>query len=171
MAAYKKGWMQRQYEIVEPIPADSKRTYILTIGEPKNNRHRVFPVVAEIAELLEEIKALGMTSKDGFIFCREDGTRYTEHDIECAVARRGNEAGIEKVSIHRIRRTWSSNALKTNSRKLVANLLGHREDTNARFYDYDTSTSVEKKEAVEKVCPTVLNFSDILRTKKEAKAL
>ena len=44
-------------------------------------------------------------------------------------------------------RTWSSNALKTISRKLVSNLLGHREETNARFYDYDTSSFAQKKEA------------------------
>lgn len=169
--AYEKGWMQRQYDIVEPIPKNSERTYILAIGEPKNNRHRDFPMVTEIEELLNEIQALEMVSEDGFIFCKKGGLRYTEHDIECAVVRRGNEAGIDKTSIHEIRRTWSSNALQTNSRKLVSNLLGHREETNARFYDYDTSSTEEKKEVVKQVCSNVLNFSDIPRNKKEAKAL
>lgn len=168
---YKRGWIQRQYDIVEPIHANSKRTYIIAIGEPKNNRHRNFPIVKEIAELLNEIRALKMVSEASFIFCRKDGSRYTGHDIECAVARRGNEAGVGKTSIHEIRRTWSSNALKNNSRKLVSNLLGHREETNARFYDYDTSSFTQKKDAVEQMCSNVLNFRDIVRNKKEAKVL
>lgn len=163
VAAYKKGWMQRQYDIVEPIPMNSERTYILAIGEPKNNRHRVFPIVTEIADLLEEIRTLGMVSKDG--------SRYTGHDIACAAARRGDEARISKTCIHEIRRTWSSNALKTHSRKLVANLLGHLEETNARFYDYDTSSSDQKKEVVAQMCSNVLNFNDFVKSKKEAKAL
>lgn len=76
---------------------------------------------------------------------------------------------ISKTCIHAIRRTWSSNALKTNSRQLVAHLLGHLEETNARFYDYDTSSVAEKKEVVAKMFSNVLNFSDIRRNKKEAK--
>ena len=167
--AYENGRLQRQYVVVEPITSNSKS--ILAIGQPKCNKHRVFPVVTEIAELLNEIKSLGMTSQDGFVFCRADGSRYTGHDIACAVARRAEEASIGKTSIHEIRRTWSSNALKTNSRQLVANLLGHLEETNARFYDYDTSSPKERKEAVEQMCSNVLNFSDYQRNKKEAKAL
>lgn len=117
---------QRQYDIVEPIPKNIEKTYILTIGEPKNNRHRSFPVLREIEVLLNGIQALEMLSEDSFIFCRKNGSRYTEHNIEYAVARCDDETSVGKTNIHEIRRAWSSNALKTNSQKLVSNLLGHR---------------------------------------------
>lgn len=72
----------------------SDRPSELVIGEPKNRKHRRFPVTPEITELLDRIHNLDIQS--GFVFVRKTGERYTGHDISCAIDRRANEAGIKK---------------------------------------------------------------------------
>ena len=119
---------------------DGSKTLI--IGEPKNKKHRKFPLSAEIEKLLNTIRSLNINSK--FIFARETGERYTAHDIACATQRRGNEAGINNVTIHRIRRTVSSTLNTIMEQQTVANLLGHLESTNQRFYNYDTTDYNDK---------------------------
>ena len=114
----------------------------LVIAEPKNRKHRKFPIAPEIQELFDKIKALGIQSE--FIFARKNGKRFTAHDISCACARRGLDAGIEHVSIHRIRRTVSSVLNTLMARETVANLLGHLETTNERYYDYDVTNKEDK---------------------------
>lgn len=114
----------------------------LIIGEPKNKKHRKFPISPEIQELLAEIKTLNINSD--FIFARETGERYTAHDMACATQRRGNEAGIDNVTIHRIRRTVSSTLNTIMEQQTVANLLGHLESTNQRFYNYDITNYNDK---------------------------
>ena len=138
----------------------SDRPSEIMIGLPKNGKVRVFPLVDEIMDLLDAVKALQMPSPEGFIFTREDGSRYTGHDIGCAAARRGNEAGIGKTSIHEIRRTVSSLLNTELPRRVVAEMLGHTERVNAEHYDYSTAETSEKMRAVEKVYSTVFNIFD-----------
>ncbi len=121
-------------------------TYI--IDEPKNGKHRAFPITDDIRKVLDKIKALGHISPDGFVFCRKDGTRQTAHDISCAVYRRSKEAEIDKSSIHGIRRTVSSELRKILPRAVVASLMGHLDDTNDRFYDYDNVVRMAKVDAI-----------------------
>lgn len=121
---------------------------ILVIGEPKNGKHRKIPVTKEIEELMTRIRANGHESPEGFLFARADGRRYTAHDISCAVSRRAEEAGIGKVSIHRIRRTVSSMLREILPAKTVANLLGHLEGTNERFYNYDVAEEQQRVDAL-----------------------
>lgn len=146
------------------------KTCDYVIDEPKNGKHRQIPLWKELMDLLNEIGNLGITSSQGWIFARKDGSRYTGHDISCAVARRGLEAGIEgTVSIHQIRRTVSSalNAIKL-PRATIANLLGHSEEVNARHYDYDITERNDVIVAFRKLglSTSVNNFSDKEKVRK-----
>lgn len=123
----------------------------LIISEPKNRKHRVFPISREIEDLFDRVRALGATSDEDFIFVRPDGRRYTGHDIGCAVSRRAKEAGIDNTSIHEIRRTVSSLLNTRLPRRDVADMLGHSENVNERFYDYSTAREDEKIDALKDV--------------------
>lgn len=130
----------------------------LVIGEPKNGKHRVIPITPQIKQLLSRIKALNVSNKDDFIFARPDGTRYTAHDISCAVDRRASEAGIKKTSIHGIRRTVSSLLNTVLSQKDVASMLGHSEQVNERHYNYSTADDSMKLQALSQVSSKVIKL-------------
>ena len=138
----------------------------LVIDEPKNLKHRIFPLNEAIEKLLSRIMSLGINGE--FVFMNSDGRRCTGHDISCACARRAGEAGIKKTSIHCIRRTVASEMRKQFSIKLVSNLLGHLEETDEGYYNYDNSEFAEKKAASEHLYSNVLKFD---ANKKIAEAL
>ncbi len=142
----------------------------LVIDEPKNGRHRLLPLTDDIRTLLEKIKALNLTSREGFLFIRKDGTRYTAHDISCAINRRADEAGL-KASIHKVRRTLSSQLNTVLEQKDVADMLGHSERVNERHYNYSTAETKEKADALKAVSSKVINFKLLPTNKKIAEAL
>ncbi|MBO6147446.1 MAG: site-specific integrase [Lachnospiraceae bacterium] len=143
----------------------------IVIGEPKNGKHRVIPLTDEIRALLDKVRQTGIYDPDGFVFSRENGKRYTGHDISCAVDRRANEAGIRKTSIHGIRRTISFLLNTVLPQKVVAEMLGHSEKVNEEHYNYSMAENAEKKRACEEVFSKVFNFSDYqLEEKKTGSA-
>ncbi len=131
----------------------------LVIGEPKNGKHRVIPITPQIKHLLKRIKSLEVENKDGFIFARPEGGRFTAHDISCAVDRRASEAGVKKTSIHGIRRTVSSLLNTVLSQKDVASMLGHSEQVNERHYNYSTADDSMKLQALSQVSSKVIKLS------------
>lgn len=131
----------------------------LVIGEPKNGKHRVIPITPQIKHLLKRIKSLEVKNKDGFIFARPEGGRFTAHDISCAVDRRASEAGVKKTSIHGIRRTVSSLLNTVLSQKDVASMLGHSEQVNERHYNYSTADDSMKLQALSQVSSKVIKLS------------
>lgn len=129
----------------------------LVIGEPKNGKHRLIPLTEDMKELFERIESLDIRNPEDFIFARRDDlTRYTGHDIGCAIDRRASEAGIKKTSIHGIRRTVSSILRTKLPAKTVANMLGHLEVTNERHYNYDFFEDSAKISALSELSSTVL---------------
>ena len=141
--------------------AYTDRSYELVIGEPKNYKHRKIQMTNEIESLLLRIKDLETYREEGFIFVRKDGRRYTGHDISCAVVRRSEDAGIQKTSIHGIRRTVSSLLRTVLPVRAVANMLGHLETTNELCYNYDVSETKEKIMAMSQVSSSVINFKPV----------
>ncbi len=123
---------------------------VIVIGDTKNRKHRFFPMTDDIKVLMERIKAVqnanGIDSE--YVFAGAEG-RYSEHSISQAVYRRCIDAGIEKKSIHDIRRTVSSNLRAILPRAVVSSMLGHTEETNDRYYDYDVKTMAYKKKALD----------------------
>lgn len=142
----------------------------MVIGEPKNRKHRVIPLTKDLKTLFSTIRSLNLPGE--FIFSRENGERYTAHDISCATDRRASEAGVKKTSIHGIRRTVSSLLNEKFPQKAVASLLGHLESTNERFYNYDVHEDREKIIALQEVSNSVSrchHFSPIINTQKETR--
>lgn len=123
----------------------------IIISEPKNKKHRVIPITDEMRDLFGRVRALNAKSDEDFIFVRSDGSRYTGHDIGCAVSRRAKEAGINGTSIHEIRRTVSSLLNTRLSQRDVADMLGHSEHINERFYNYSTAEDAEKIDALKNI--------------------
>ena len=125
------------------------------IGEPKNGKHREFPMSDEIRTLLNRVKAVqekyGIVSE--YVFANKEG-RVNSHTISCAMTRRCKDAGIEPRSIHAIRRTVSSHLRAVLPVATVANLLGHLEETNERHYNYDISEDKVKKECLKEMYQT-----------------
>ena len=138
----------------------SDRPSELIIGEPKNGKHRVIPITKEIRELLDIIQSIHHASptSDDFIFVRSNGSRYSGHCIGSALARRADEAGISKTSIHGIRRTVSSMLRIILPAKAVAEMLGHLETTNERFYNYDICEISEKRKALSEMSSKVITI-------------
>ena len=143
--------------------------YEFVIGEPKNLKHRKFPFNPAIEDIFRRVRALGRVGE--FVFTNEKGERQTGGSISCASFNRGEECGIEKASVHRIRRTVASELRKTYSIKMVSELLGHLEETDEEYYNYNNAEEIEKFEASNHLCSNVLNFEDAIKNKKTAKAL
>lgn len=110
------------------------------IGEPKNQKHRQFPMSDELRALFKKIKEVhkkyGITSE--YVFPNEEGS-VNSHTITCAMSRRCKDAGIDTRSIHAIRRTVSSHLRTVLPIATVANMLGHLEETNNKHYNYDVT--------------------------------
>ncbi len=141
----------------------------LIIGEPKNQKHRMIPLTDEMRELFSRVKSLGFEGE--FVFTKEDGTRCTGHDIGCAIDRRASEAVIKKTSIHGVRRTVSSILRTKLPARVVANMLGHLEQTNENHYNYDFYEDDEKIEAlssISRLSSNVLRFPEEIK-KAEAR--
>lgn len=136
----------------------SDRPSELVIGEPKNGKHRLLPLTDDVRALLDKVKSLNLHHKEKFIFVRANGTRYSAHDISCAVDRRASEAGISKTSIHGIRRTVSSLLNTVLTQKAVADMLGHSERVNEQHYNYSTAENAEKADALMAVSSKVIKF-------------
>lgn len=125
------------------------------IGEPKNRKHRTFPMCDEIRTLLGKVKAVqekyGITSE--YVFANKDG-RVNSHTISCAMTRRCKDAGIDTRSIHAIRRTVSSHLRTVLPVATVANMLGHLEETNDRHYNYDVTKDKIKVDCLKEMYQT-----------------
>ncbi len=131
----------------------------LSIGATKNGKIRYIPLTEDMRNLLDRIRSLNLPNNNELLFVRENGQRYTAHDISCAVDRRASEAGIKKTSIHGIRRTVSSQLNTVLSQKDVAAMLGHSERVNENHYNYSTAEIDLKQQALSMVSSKVINFS------------
>lgn len=131
----------------------------LFVGEPKNKKHRKFPFNPIIEDIFKRVKSLGRESE--FVFTNENGERHTASSISSAAINRGEECGIEKVSIHRIRRTIASELRKNYNIKIVSELMGHLEETDEEYYNYDNSEESEKIDASNSLCSNVLTFQGL----------
>ena len=83
-----------------------------------------------------------------YIIADERG-RLPAHHVSNAMYRRGKEAGVRACSIHAIRRTVSSRLNRVYGRATVSHILGHTDEINANFYDYDTELQAEKQSAMD----------------------
>lgn len=130
------------------------------VGEPKNQKPRMFPMSDEIRTLLNKVKAVqekyGIISE--YVFADKKG-RVNSHTISCAMSRRCKDAGIDTRSIHAIRRTVSSHLRTVLPVATVANMLGHLEETNEKFYNYDIKEDELKMNCLNEMYQTFKNIA------------
>lgn len=128
------------------------KSCIYSIGETKNRKCRKFPLSDDIKSILAKIKLIQEEHAiyDEFVFADKNG-RVNSHTISCAMTRRCTDAGIAKKSIHDIRRTVSSQLRTMLPVATVSNMLGHTEETNESYYNYDIKSDDEKISCLNKL--------------------
>lgn len=116
------------------------------IGDTKNHKDRRVPVGSELQKIFMRIRQVqsenGIVSN--YILANNSG-RLIAPTLTKAVYRRGLEADVGTVSIHRIRRTVSSRLNQFYDRATVSHIMGHTEEVNMNHYDYDL-VEVKKKQ-------------------------
>lgn len=135
----------------------NKQTEI-TVGEPKNRKHRKIPLTPEMRNVLDRVRAVGHHSKDDYIFVRKNGTRYTEGALAAALKRRAAEAGLSGVTYTRIRKTVSSMLNGELPQMTVSAIMGHTPPVNQGHYNFDAVEYREKSRALAAVSSKVINF-------------
>lgn len=130
-----------------------KKTGIRSVEGTKTGKERRFPLTDAIEELLKRVRKAEM--KCGFLgdYVFQDANgRISTRTITNCCRRRCDTAGIERKSIHALRRTFNSNMKIAGASTVVAaSLLGHTEQVNESNYTYDTSSEADKKRLVTKV--------------------
>lgn len=156
----RSGFLHVEYSEHE-IRQRGKRTEYY-IAEPKNHRHRAIPLTAKMEQVIAKIDAVSSPSADDFLFRDlQTGEKKTPHAIARATTRRGEWAGIEKVSIHRIRRTVASNLIINGVPPLVvSDWLGHEPEVDARHYQYNTLTLAEQRRLLEDTETKIIPFRE-----------
>lgn len=116
------------------------------IGDTKNHKDRRVPIGRELQKVFDDIKRVQEENgiESSFILVNQEG-RLIAPTLTKAVYRRGLEAGVGTVSIHRIRRTVSSRLNQFYDRATVSHIMGHTEEVNANHYDYDL-VEIRKKQ-------------------------
>ena len=122
---------------------------VFLVGEPKNEKHRRFPMTKEMVDLFNRIhkvqKKHGIESE--YVFEGING-RYTARKISQAMNRRCEKAGLLCKSLHGMRKTVSSHLRTMLPRATVAEMLGHLDEINDGFYNFDIMEMDYKKQKV-----------------------
>lgn len=121
------------------------------IAEPKNQRRRKIPMTANMWKVIDKIDAVSSPSEDDFLFRDlKTGQKKTYAAMARAITKRGERAGIEKLSTHRIRRTVCSMWIEKGiSPLIVADWLGHTPEVDAKHYQYNTLSLDEQRDILE----------------------
>lgn len=138
-----------------------KGSIFYTVEGTKTGKERQIPVTAAIYDLFNrvaEAEKKASYSKDSeFVFINESG-RIKSINIDRCLERKCKQAGIERKTIHDIRRTVNS-ALRGIgvTAPMAASLMGHTEEVNENYYTYDTSELDKKKTLLEQAVTTMLS--------------
>ncbi len=118
--------------------------------EPDKRKGRMFPIYDEIEELLLELKSkqdeLGIKSE--YVFCNDKGRFITVRGYQRYLRNKCQMLGYEITNNHALRKSLNSNVFVAKlglTPTVRAELLGHSESTNIKFYTYapkDTTASV-----------------------------
>lgn len=139
-----------EYILIDSAEIYDRKDREWRIKTTKTGKERRFPLTEEVTDLLKRIKKVQI--KYGFInefvFQGKNGRAKASHISNC-IRDRCEMAGIEKKSIHALRRTFNSKMrLAGISPVIAASLLGHSEQVNEGNYTYDISDMDYKKQLV-----------------------
>ena len=124
-----------------------------TVETTKTGKERKIPITQAIDKLLKQVgrASLGYNRDKEFIFVNKDG-RINTTSISSLLIRLCKRAGIERKSIHDIRRTVNSQLRMAGANVfMAASLMGHSERVNQNHYTYDISQLEQKKQLLELV--------------------
>lgn len=138
-----------------------KKTFF--VSTPKNGKTRVFPLTAEIAALLKNVREV--ESKYGylteFVFSGPNGRIHKMDISRYMIARTSGDGFTNPKSIHTARRTLNSELIASGApRAMCCALIGNTELVNETFYTYDVSTKDYKLEMVSKINQRTINNND-----------
>lgn len=151
LSALKWDSITDSYIIVDKSEKYDRLTKEYFIDTTKNGKERIFPLTAEIKDLLARIKKAEITH--GFfcewVFADANG-RIHSPVISSCVKNRCRMMGITERGIHAFRRTLNSKLRCSGvSATVAASLLGHTEDVNEKYYTFDVSSLEQKTKFVE----------------------
>ena len=137
------------------------------ITKTKNGKERVYPMSDALVEFFENLRAVkreqgisdGCSYEDeqgnelvgDFVFTNAEGRIHAQAISDC-IKIKCQQAGIEPVSIHALRRTLNSKMRCSGvSATVAASLLGHTERVNENNYTYDITEMSYKRDIVEQL--------------------
>ncbi len=132
-----------------------------TVEGTKTGRERQIPLTAAMSNLFRRIaeaeKNAGYSKDTEFVFINGDG-RIKSVNIDRCLERKCKQAGIERKTIHDIRRTVNS-ALRGIgvTAPVAASLMGHTPEVNENYYTYDTSELESKRLLLEQSVASLLS--------------
>ncbi len=132
------------------VPHDNgQQTY--EIGKPKCNRNRYIPICEKLQNVFDRIHSWDVAHNVQSPFVLFDGNkRYNANGLEKCMKRRGIEANIKyAVTPHRARRTIDSRLNDLFPRATVCGIMGHSEEVDRKYYDYDTSRHEDVRKAID----------------------
>ncbi|NUN87570.1 tyrosine-type recombinase/integrase [Coprococcus comes] len=144
-----------------------KKTFF--VSTPKSGKTRVFPLTAEIAALLKNVREV--ESKYGylteFVFSGPNGRIHKTNISSYMIARTSGDGFTNQKSIHTARRTLNSELIASGApRAMCCALIGNTELVNETFYTYDVSTKNYKLEMVSKINQRTINNNDNINVEK-----
>ena len=131
----------------------SGENYVYYLGDTKNNKHRRIPLNKDAQDVISRLRLATQGKDNDFLFRDEEtGQRITTKRVQNAIIRRGNKAGVSKVSIHRIRRTFVSKLIsKGIPINVVADWTGHLPEVSIENYMYNQWTEEQQRKSIAEV--------------------
>ena len=122
------------------------------IGATKNGKTRLVPICDNLQAVFDKIRAIHekYDIHSEYIIADAKG-RLTAPSVSNAMYRRGIETGIGAKSIHALRRTVSSRLNTCLPSATVALIMGHTEEVNRSYYNYDTLERQIKLDAMTRI--------------------
>ena len=141
------------YIIINKSEKYNRKTKEYHIEDTKNKKHRIFPLTANIRDLLNRLKKVEL--QYGYIceyvFANQNG-RIHASVISSCIKNKCRQLGIEEKGIHAYRKTLNSK-MRCNgvSATVAASLLGHSPEGNENYYTYDVSDISEKTKIISEI--------------------
>lgn len=144
---------------VKQFEKDKSGKYIYNEGATKNKKARMIPLLEGIVlklklhknkQNIEKIKAKEYTDNN-YIFCSKQGKPINPRNLTKYFYKFLNDAGIDKINLHRLRHTFATTGLEQGiNMKVMQELLGHS-SMNVTSEIYSHVSTAHKKQEMEKL--------------------
>lgn len=121
---------------------------IITVGNEnfitKGRSQRIIPIPAELNKVFSRRIPKIIKSRDAYIFCKKDGTKYSGNYVSKTFKKAARECGLdESISFHTLRHSFASNLARSGvSIFLIRELLGHASVSTTEIYSHSNLESL-----------------------------